>query len=435
MKVLIFEDDTPSRMILQSHLESWNHKVLTTDEISKAWDTITSQRPEVVIIDWVHTETDRLELCRKIRLLDADKYTFVIFLVSNAETREIINALDSGGDDYLCKPFDKNVIRSRINVGEKIIYYENEMRKSRQKSADSQRKLDKVNLELELTYKKLMETAHRAGMAEVASGVLHNVGNILNSINVSAELVYEKMAKSELGNIEKVATLLKEHNNDLADFLTYDQNGKHIPAYLGEVVSHTSKLRDEILENLKSLINNVEHIKDVVNSQRLYTNNKPKDLINLSDLIENAILINKAGLEYHKIDVIREFEDFGTISIDEQRVLQILVSLIDNAQQALAESSNNPKLLTVRTKKAGEKIKIEISDNGIGIKPEDLVKIYSNGFTTKPTGHGFGLHNCKMAAVDMRGNMSVHSLGSNKGATFTLELPLSNLEVQNVYGK
>jgi signal transduction histidine kinase len=243
------------------------------------------------------------------------------------------------------------------------------------------------------------------------------------------------MAKSELGNLEKVSVLLKDHTNDLANFLTYDSNGKHIPAYLGEVVSHSSKLKEEILENLKSLINNVEHIKEVVNSQRLYTNNKPKDIINLSTVIENSILINKAGLEYHKIDVIREFEDFGNISIDEQRVLQILVSIIDNAQQALAESSNDPKLLTVRTKKAGEKIKIEISDNGIGIKQEDLGKIFSNGFTTKPTGHGFGLHNCKMAAVNMRGDMSVDSAGSNKGATFTLELPLSNLEVQNVYGK
>jgi signal transduction histidine kinase len=230
----------------------------------------------------------------------------------------------------------------------------------------------------------------------------------------------------------KVADLLKNHNENLADFLINDSNGKHIPEYLFEAVTQTSQLRDEILENLESLIINVEHVKEVVNSQKLYTNKNNKDLTDLSALIENALEINSAGLEFYKIDVVREFGNIEKVFIDSQRVLQILVSLIDNAQQALAESDNYPKLLTIRTIKAGDdKIKITVSDNGIGIKPEDLSKIFSSGFTTKPTGHGFGLHSCKMASEDMRGNITVESHGSNVGAAFTLELPLTNLEVQN----
>ncbi|MEN6387236.1 MAG: ATP-binding protein [Phycisphaerales bacterium] len=432
MKVLIVEDDTPSRMILQSHLEGWNYNVLIADDCNKAWDTVTTQRPEIVLIDWAPADMDRLDLCRKIRQLDFDKYTYVIFLITKTENRQILNALDSGADDYLCKPFDKNIIHSRIIVGQKVIYYENEMRKSREKTADSQRQLEQVNLQLELTYKKLMETAHRAGMAEVASGVLHNVGNILNSVNVSAELAYEKLSRSELKNLCTVAELLKNHNENLADFLTKDPNGKHIPDYLFEAASQTSELKDEILENLDSLIKNVEHVKQVVNSQKLYTKDRHKDFVNLADLISNALVINSAGLEYYKIDVIREFGDHGKVFIDKQRVLQILVSLIDNAQQALAESPNYPKLLTVRTIRTGDdKIKISISDNGIGIRQEDLGKIFSSGFTTKPTGHGFGLHSCKIAAEDMRGTITVESQGPEMGAAFTLELPLTNLEVHN----
>jgi two-component system sensor histidine kinase ChiS len=439
MKVLIVEDDTPSRMILQNHLESWSYQVITAEDCNKAWDIITAQRPEIVLIDWVASEMDRLELCSRTRSIDNeknDKYTYIIFLTSEADNREIINVLDSGADDYLCKPFDKNVIRSRIKVGEKVIYYEDEMRKSRQKTADSQKKLDQVNLQLELTYKKLMETAHRAGMAEVASGVLHNVGNLLNSVNVSAELAYEKVSRSELTNLQKLAEMLKQHNGNMADYLTNDAGGRHIPEYLFEVVSHTAKQKDEILDNLTSLIRNIEHVKTVINSQRLYTQDNPKDLVYLPDLIENAIQINNAGLEYYKIDVVREFQDSGKILIDKQRVLQILVSLIDNAQQALAESQNKPKLLMIRAAKKAENIvKIEISDNGIGIKPEDLSKIFSSGFTTKPTGHGFGLHSCKMAVDDMRGKISVQSLGSSRGAAFTLELPLTSIEVQNANSK
>ncbi|MCE5341192.1 MAG: response regulator [Planctomycetaceae bacterium] len=436
MKVLIVEDDTSSRMILQNHLESWNYQVLTADDINQAWDMITAQRPEIVLIDWVASEMDRLELCSKTRKLDNDKYTYIIFLTNEADNREIVNALDSGADDYLCKPFDKNIIRSRIKVGEKVIYYEDEMRKSRQKTQDSQKQLDQVNLQLELTYKKLMETAHRAGMAEVASGVLHNVGNLLNSVNVSAELAYEKVHRSELANIQKLAEMLKQNSGNLADYLTNDAGGKHIPEYLFEAASHSAKQKDEILDNLTSLIKNIEHVKAVVNSQRLYTQDNPKDLVSLCDLIENSIQINNAGLEYYKIDVIREFQDLGKILIDKQRVLQILVSLIDNAQQALAESQNRPRLLMIRTAKTAENtIKIEISDNGTGIKPEDLSKIFSSGFTTKPTGHGFGLHSCKMAIDDMHGTISVQSLGNNRGAAFTLELPLTNIEVQNANKK
>jgi len=436
MKVLIVEDDTPSRMILQNHLESWSYQVSTADDVGKAWDIITAQRPEIVLIDWIAPEMDRLELCSRTRKLDNGKYTYIIFLTNKAENRDIINALDSGADDYLCKPFDKNVIRSRIKVGEKVIYYEDQMRKSRQQSADSEKKLDQVNMQLELTYKKLMEAAHRAGMAEVASGVLHNVGNLLNSVNVSAELAYEKVAHSEIDNLQKLAEILKQHRENLADFLTNDAGGKHIPEYLYQAVSHTAQQKNEILNNLTSLIKNIEHVKTVVNSQRLYTKDNPKDLVYLRDIIENAIEINSAGLEYYKVEVVREFADLGKILLDKQRVLQILVSLIDNAQQALAESQNRPKLLMIRTAKVSEDtVKIEISDNGVGIRPKDLDKIFSSGFTTKPTGHGFGLHSCKMAVDDMRGKISAQSLGCNRGATFTLELPLTNIEVQNATGK
>lgn len=432
--MLIIEDDCPSRTMLQSHLESWNFMVLTSDDSNKAWDVISAYRPEFVLIDWASLKMDGLELCKKIRCLDTNRYTYIIFMVSQAENREIINVLDSGADDYLSKPFDKNVFRSRIAVGQKVIFYENEMRKSQQQSEDSLKKLDKVNLQLELTYKKLMETSHRAGMAEVASGVLHNVGNILNSINVSAELAYEKMLKSEITNLQKLAELINNNKANLAEFLTKDSKGQYVAEYFSQAAAQTSKLKDEMLENLSSLIKNVENVKQVVNSQQLYTKNaNEKDLIQLRDLIENAVEINSAGLEHHKIDVIREYSDMGKICSDKQRVLQILVSLIDNAQQALAESQNNPKILKIKTLKTkDEKIRIEIIDNGIGIKKEDLSKLFSSGFTTKPTGHGYGLHSCRMTADELRGTISAISHGQNQGATFILELPVNNYEVQNV---
>jgi signal transduction histidine kinase len=318
-------------------------------------------------------------------------------------------------------------------AGARIISYENEMRIARQNAEDAKAKVEKLNLQLELTYKKLMEAAHSAGMAEVASNVLHNVGNALNSVNVSANLIIEKLAKSEIPNLLKLADILKEHGDNLADFLTNDPQGKFIPTYIFEAGNHLVQQKNEILENLNSLTKNVDHIKEIIQMQQFYAGTeKQQDCVSLPELIENAIAINNAGLERNKIEVIREYEDFGNIFIDKHRTIQVLVSLIDNAEHALAESSNEPKQLKIRVTKAdNNKVKIEISDNGIGIRQEDLNKIFSKGFTTKSSGHGFGLHGCQKAAKDMQGNITVNSSGPGQGTTFTLEIPLKKTEVKN----
>lgn len=431
--MLIAEDDTTSRIVLQNHLKNWGYEVIAACDGGKAWEEILSEKPEIILIDWVMPGMDGLELCKKIRSLDSAQYAYIIFLTSKAENCDIVTALNGGADDFVSKPFDKDVFHSRIKVAERIFNYENQMRIARQKAEDSQKKLEQVNLQLELTYKKLMETAHRAGMAEVAAEVLHNVGNVLNSINVSAEIINEKLSNSEISNLQKLAELVKQHSGNISDYLINDPQGKHIPAYLFEVAEHLVKRKMEITENLNSLITNVKRVKEIIKSQQLYTKNeKHRDIVNISDVIENAIEINNAGLDRLKIEVIREYEDLEKITVDKHRLLQMLVTIIDNAQQALQESPNEPKLLKIRTSKVDEKkIRIEVADNGIGIKPEDANSIFKQGFTTKPQGHGFGLHSCKLMANDLHGAISIHSQGINKGATIIVELPLTEIEVKN----
>ncbi len=432
MKVLIAEDDATSQIVLKNHLQSWGYEVLTAGDGSNAWQEILSKKPEIVLIDWIMPGMDGLELCKHIRSLSG-QYTYIIFLTSKSENCDIVTALTSGADDFMSKPIDKDVFHSRISVAERIFKYENEMHTARQKAEDSQKKLETVNLQLELTYKKLMEAAHRAGMAEVAANVLHNVGNVLNSINVSAEIVSEKIVNSEISNLQKLANIVVQHSGNISDFLSNDPQGKHIPAYLFEAAEHLVKRKTEITDNLNSLIKNVRKVKEIIKSQQLYTMNEThRDLVQISEIIENAIEINNAGLERFKIEVIREYGDLEKVTIDKHRLLQIFVSIIDNAQQALTESPNEPKILTISTRRTdSKKIRIEITDNGIGIKPEDRTKIFKQGFTTKPEGHGFGLHSCMLTAKDLHGSINVQSKGINQGTTVTLELPLAEIEVKN----
>ena len=308
---------------------------------------------------------------------------------------------------------------------------ERDMIQAKDQAERSHAEIEKVNTELKATYKKLMVASHQAGMAEVASDVLHNVGNVLNSVNVSATMISEKLINSEMSNLKKLADMVKLHTRDLETFLTKDPQGKHIPVYLAEVSRYLTDMRTEILEELRYLIKNIEHIKEIVKTQQSYAKAPVVEIsARMDEVIEDAIQINQTDLDSNRIKVIREYSDFGNISIDRQKILQILVNLISNAESALADSSNEEKLLTIRFYKHNEdRIRIDMIDNGAGIPRENLTKIFQHGFTTSKDGHGFGLHSCALAAGAMGGSLTVHSDGCEQGATFRLELPFKPIEV------
>ena len=285
--------------------------------------------------------------------------------------------------------------------------------------------------ELERTHRKLMDTSHQAGMAEVATDVLHNVGNVLNSINVATTLIREKVSSSEVSNLQKVAGIITEHADDIGTFLTEDQQGKHIPAFLVEVSKALVDEQADNIDKLRSLAENVEHIKEIVKMQQSYAKVSGVEVsASLAELIENAIQINTAALERHGIRMVCDFDDIGPVSIDKQKVLQILVNLINNAKYALARNDEGNRILTVRIYKDDtDKVRIDVTDNGIGISQENMTRIFTHGFTTKKDGHGFGLHSGALAAKELGGSLTVQSDGPGQGSTFTLELPFKPVKV------
>jgi PAS domain S-box-containing protein len=289
----------------------------------------------------------------------------------------------------------------------------------------------KAERELEETHKKLVEASRYAGMAEVATDVLHNVGNVLNSVNVSTNLITDRVANSEISNLKKVTNILEEHKDNIGEFLTDDPKGQHIPAYLIEVGKVLTEERDDITDKLRSLAENVEHIKEIVNMQQSYSKASGVEVsATVEELVESAIQINIAGLQRHGVNLIREYDEIGTIEIDKHKVLQILVNLIGNAKYALDKSDEKEKNLTIRFgKHDADQLKIEVIDNGIGISQKHLTEIFRHGFTTKKDGHGFGLHSGVLAAKELGGSLTVHSDGLGHGSSFVLELPYKTVEV------
>ena len=280
------------------------------------------------------------------------------------------------------------------------------------------------------THKELLETSRIAGKAEIATGVLHNVGNTLNSVNVSATLIAEKLRRSQVGSLVRLSELVSGHQDNLAEFLTADQRGQLIPGYLADLARCLNQEREAFLSELAHMVHGVEHIKQIVSAQQSLAkaNNTVLGPTEPAKLMESALTIDRSSLERSAIEVIREFEDIPSVVIDEHKVLQILVNLIGNAKHALQISSNRDKTMTLVTQLLdgdhGKVLRLQVRDNGIGISPSDITRIFSHGFTTKKDGHGFGLHSAALAAKEMGGTLSVASDGMAQGATFTLEVPI-----------
>ncbi len=147
--------------------------------------------------------------------------------------------------------------------------------------------------------------------------------------------------------------------------------------------------------------------------------------LDLAELVRDATQLHATELARNGIQVVEEFAELTAVDIDKHKVMQILVNLIGNAKHAVVASSETDKRIVLRLRDGGDGfIEIQVVDNGVGVAPENLNRIFQHGFTTKKGGHGFGLHSGALAANEMGGSVSVHSDGPGTGATFTVRLPL-----------
>ncbi|XXE57345.1 HAMP domain-containing histidine kinase [Pseudomonas sp. R1-15] len=291
----------------------------------------------------------------------------------------------------------------------------------------SPRQLAKVNDELREAQAELVTTARRAGMAEIATNVLHNVGNVLNSVNVSAQVLFDKVQTSKGPGVAKVVQLLKEHPDDLGDFISSDPKGRALPDYLGKLADALATEQQAMIAELTQLSRRVDHIKDIVATQQSYAGySSVLEPGLLRELVEDVVRISGVSLVRHKVTLVQELNDIPMMSLDKHKVLQILVNLINNAKQALVSVTDRPSHITLRLKAVDDtRVRIEVEDNGEGISAENLTRVFEHGFTTRPDGHGFGLHSCILAAHEMGGDLTVQSAGPGKGALFALELPIT----------
>ncbi len=313
--------------------------------------------------------------------------------------------------------FPIEVTISVVKLGETYVF--NSFLRDITERRDSARQRDELN-------RQLVETSRQAGKAEVAVGVLHNVGNVLNSVNVSAGVINDTIRASQVRALGDVAQLLKSKNGTLAEYLTGDPRGKLVPELLEKL---TEKIRAEhaaLISEVESLVSHVGHIRETVALQQSHAKiSGVTEKVKVESLIDDALKLEGSAMVRHGIDVVREISAVPPVIVDRHKVLQILVNLLRNAKQSLAGNGGRPKRLTLSISDSDEgSVNVSVRDNGMGIAQENLNRIFQHGFSTKGgEGHGFGLHISAIAAREIGGSLTVRSEGPGHGATFTLELP------------
>jgi signal transduction histidine kinase len=286
---------------------------------------------------------------------------------------------------------------------------------------------NRLQQKMEKTHQQLMTASRQAGMSEVATGVLHNVGNVLNSVNVSANLVADHLAQSKIVNISRIARMMAEHTADLGGFITRDPRGRQLPEYLGELGQHLEEEQQLLLKEIDFVKQKIDHIKEIVATQQSYGRvSGMTEKVKIADLVDDVLQIHADELAQHRVQLRRQYDPgLPEIIVDKHKVLQILLNLISNAKHACLESGREEKRVIVQVTGEGDRARIVVSDNGVGIPVVNLNRIFNHGFTTRKLGgHGFGLHSGALAAKEMGGVLTAESEGLGKGATFTLELPL-----------
>ncbi|MET0401994.1 MAG: ATP-binding protein, partial [Cystobacter sp.] len=300
----------------------------------------------------------------------------------------------------------------------------------RRANDELEQRVEERTRELKEAQARLVDTAREVGMTEVASNVLHSVGNVLTSAVINVEMIRKAVGASRVGRVKQVSALLQEHQDTLADFLSADARGRQLPDYLAELSEELIREQEKLTGDVEEMGRNIEHIRAIVQVQQNYAKTPVLAVeCDLSQLIEDALRIQVASLTRHGITVIRELSALPRVQVDKHKLMQILINLISNAKHALSVLPEGQRQLRMRLSAEGHRVRIQVIDNGMGISREIRDRLFEHGFTTRDKGHGFGLHSSGLAAQMLGGTLTLDSEGPGRGATATLELPLRQAAV------
>ena len=274
---------------------------------------------------------------------------------------------------------------------------------------------------------QLRYSSHQAGMAEVATGVLHSVGNVVNSLGIAHATVRRNLKSLRLDQLQQVTDLISVNRSTLVSFLTADPRGQHLPTYLPALSAQICSFVQAALAEIDTSEELLQHLRDVVSAQEVHAHvGTIREPVDLQELI-NAILVGEALELPPTVEVVRRYEDLPLIHTDRHKLLFILMNLLNNARDAVLASAGHSGRIVVRLEREGNHALAVVEDTGVGMSPDVLSRLWRFGYTTKSNGQGFDLHNSANAAREIGATITAHSDGPNEGSRFIIRLPIVNI--------
>ncbi len=432
---ILYVDDEQTNLMMFAATFRHHYKIFTALSADLGLKILESEPIEVIVTDQRMPNMTGIEFLLKV--LEKYPYPIRIIMTAYTDVECIISAINAGKIfSYITKPWNENEVKHILDNAIKLYRLEKSNRELLDELQAKTKVLHNLNETLELkviertdalekSQKELLKTAHLTGMAEVAMGMIHNVSNILNSLNVSASIMAGKIQESELNSLEECQKLLEKNKNNIVAFLTKDPKGSILPQYISELIETLKTDFEMILNEINGFRKNVQVINDIIMTHQSLTSIPEfEKSIDVKSILEDALKISGDDFSFHHITIKRDYAELKPIVVNKIKLLQIMINLIINAKHALVDSTNENKILTLKiTAPLNGMFTIEVEDNGIGISGEDLKKLFKSGFTTKNNGHGFGLHSSSIAAQEMRGKIEIFSEGVNKGTAVTVLLP------------
>ena len=270
--------------------------------------------------------------------------------------------------------------------------------------------------------KQLVEASHLSGMAEVATGVLHNVGNVLNSLGISVSTAQAHVQASPFERIERVAAMLDERRKNISD-ADGDRRAQVIPDYLSALSSQMRRDSDVVKREIEAISGHVQYLREIIQAQQSFARvGGAEETVNVSELVEGALRLKSQ--ELRSTAVVRDIGEMSEVWTDRYKLLQIIVNFVTNACDAMAANGSRERRMAVRARLVEGELEIAVADSGVGIPPNLMQRIWEFGFTTKAHGHGFGLHSSAVAAQQLGGTVTAESEGAGKGARFAVRIPV-----------
>jgi C4-dicarboxylate-specific signal transduction histidine kinase len=396
MKVLIAEDDSASRMALRAILQKWGHEVIVAADGNQAWELLQRENPKLAILDWMMPGIEGIELCRRIREKSDCDYVYVILLTAKVEKEDIVAGLDAGADDYITKPFDREVLRSRVAVGTRIVQYETLLA---EKNVQLQRYGTEMGKLAEERSKQLVHAERMATVGLLSAGIAHEINNPATFI---------------AGNIQTLGKFYEDVEPILRERTQQDcENTEKLEFILQEMPKAVEGIR-----------NGVRRISRIVKGLKSFCRKNENSVAacDINTCIEQALELCHNALKYY-VTIEKDLaEALPCIMADSQQIEQVLINLFINAADAMKEKGQGT--LSIKTESADNSVIVKISDTGPGIPDDKLDDIWQPFFTTKPPdkGTGLGLFTVRGIIENHEGLISLENKSSG-GAEFTITLP------------